>query len=56
MCVGFWLIVDDIGQHRLQRVNNNPHYYSYGHYIGKPVYWLRRWLVEKTGWKWLYRI
>ena len=51
--IGTWLTIDDIGQHRLQRVYDNPDYHSYGHYIGKPLYQLRRWLIKKYGWEWL---
>ena len=54
--IGFWLILDDVGQHRLQRVNNDPNYHSYGHYLGKPLYQFRRWLVKKYGWEWLNKI
>ena len=44
---GFWLILDDVGQHRLQRVNDDPNYH---------LYQLRRWLVKKYGWDWLNKI
>ena len=51
--VGVWLTLDDIGQHRLQKVYDDPNYHSFGHYIGRPLYSLRRWLVAKLGWEWL---
>jgi len=51
--IGAWMILDDVGQHRLQRVYNDPGYYSYGHYLGKPFYHLRRYLIRRFGWKWL---
>jgi len=51
--IGTWSMIDDIGQHRLQRVNNDANYHSYGHYLGKPLYQLRRWLIKKYGWDWL---
>lgn len=51
--IGVWLTLDDIGQHRLQKVYDDPSYHSFGHYIGKPFYQLRQWLVKKYGWEWL---
>ena len=56
IAIGTWLTLDDVGQHRLQRVNDNPNYHSYGHYIGKPLYQLRRWLIKKYGWEWLNKL
>ena len=56
IAIGTWLTIDDIGQHRLQRVNGDPNYHSYGHYIGKPLYQFRRWLVKKYSWEWLNKI
>jgi len=54
--IGFWAILDDTGQHRLQRVYNDANYHSYGHYIGKPLYQLRQWLIKKYGWEWLNKL
>ena len=54
--IGFWLALDDIGQHRLKKVQQDMTYQSYGHYIGKPLYRLRQWLVKKYGWNWLNKI
>jgi hypothetical protein len=54
--IGTWLFLDDLGQHRLQYVYNNPKYHSYGHYIGKPFYQMRRWLIKKYNWTWLNKI
>ena len=54
--IGFYLSVDDIGQHRLQVVLKNPSYISFGHYFGKPLYHIRRWLIQVTGWQWLGKI
>ena len=54
IAVGFWLVVDDAGQHILQM--NDVRYHSFGNYIGKPLYHFRRWLVKKTGWEWLNKI
>ena len=54
--IGTWLTIDDAGQHRLQRVYDDPNYHSYGHYIGKPLYQLRRWLIKKYGWEWLNKL
>lgn len=51
--LGTWSTIDDIGQHRLQRVYDNPNYHSFGHYIGRPLYQFRRWLIKKYGWEWL---
>ena len=42
IALGTWLTIDDIGQHRLQKVYNNTSYHSYGHYIGKPFFQLNR--------------
>jgi hypothetical protein len=51
--LGTWSAIDDIGQHRLQQVYDNPNYHSYGHFLGRPLYQLRQWLVKKYGWNWL---
>ncbi len=47
IAIGTWLTLDDVGQHRLQRVYDDPNYYSYGHFLGRPAYQLRRWLIKK---------
>jgi len=51
--VGCWLLIDDITQHIIQKKDSN--YHSLGHRLGRPLYHLRRWIIKKTGWKWLNR-
>ena len=53
IAIGTWLTIDDVGQHRLQKAYNNPNYHSFGHYLGRPLYQLRRWLIKNYGWEWL---
>lgn len=53
-CLSIWMIIDDVGQHIMQAVYGK-NYQSFGHYIGRPCYHLRNWIIRQTKWTWLDR-